>query len=356
MYPADFTFAGRHLLSCIAPYGGGGLGQHFAQVVEETRAAHGDVRYYTARAKPGDEGNAIIVTDALTPKLIRFTPLRFSPGGINFLEAERFDRMVARRLHGKPASFVGFGGQSLHSFKRARTLKCERLTLLAANSHVDNVARQHADALRRWPLERSWLNEAQRLKTVREYAMADEILIASDYSWKSFVDAGLPEKKLRRIHYRVDPRFTPRASAPGDGIFRVVYIGSVTVMKGIPVLLEAFARLEGDAELTLVGGTTTSGMRRYLQAWMHRDPRIRLTPGDPLPHLQKANVCVHPSYEDNLAYAVLEALAVGVPVICSDRTGAKQHIHEDKNGWIVPTGDVEALYERMTAMKKGGTA
>src|SRR5947208_3411065 len=130
MHPAVSSFDGQHLLSCIAPYGGGGLGQHFAQAVEERRLDGRDVRYFSSGAKPGDEANAVVIKDALIPRLIRFTPLRFSPGGINFLECERFDRAVARRLKGKFKSFIGFGGQSLRCFRKARSLKCDRLTLL----------------------------------------------------------------------------------------------------------------------------------------------------------------------------------------------------------------------------------
>jgi len=53
------------------------------------------------------------------------------------------------------------------------------------------------------------------------------------------------------------------------------------------------------------------------------DRRITISPGDPLPHLLRAAVCVHDSYEDGFAYAPAEALACGVPVIVSEDTGMK---------------------------------
>ena len=340
------------ILSCTAPYNGGGMGQHFSHIVEQVRAENRLEHYFTKAAKPGDEAIATCVRSRFAPFLIRHTPLRWFPGGINHTENDLFDRTIARLLRAPIDTFVGFGGQSLRSFQRARELGAKRLELVAANSHVNNVARLHAMALARYPLESSWLNEAQRRKTLEEYAMADVIHIASEYSMKVFIDYGVSPGKLRRVHYTVDPRYVRRtAKASDDGCFRIVYCGSVTVMKGIPDLLDAFDRFRSRrAELTMVGGTATRGMRRYVEQAIRRDPRIGLCPGDPMPHFQRADVYVHPSYEDNLAYAALEAMNTGVPVIVTADTGMKEYVREGVNGWVVPTGDSQAILDRFEAM------
>jgi glycosyltransferase involved in cell wall biosynthesis len=72
-----------------------------------------------------------------------------------------------------------------------------------------------------------------------------------------------------------------------------------------------------------------------------------MAPGDPLPALRRADVYVHPTYEDGFAYSPMEALACGVPVIVTEDTGMKEHVVEGVNGYIVPTGNWEALLERM---------
>jgi len=127
-------------------------------------------------------------------------------------------------------------------------------------------------------------------------------------------------------------------------MFRVVYTGLVSVTKGVPLLLQAFSRLDcRDAELTLVGSTGSRGMRRYIEQWRLRDPRIRLAPGDPLPHLRRATVYVHPSYQDGFGYAVAEAVSCGVPVIVTDRTGARSLVRPGINGEVVPANDEGAI-------------
>ena len=279
-------------VSCTAPYGKGGLGQHLAQILDEAAEKGITYQYFCANPKAVDvSGSAVSL---LLPKLLPYSPFRYSPGWINFLSADRFDRAVARQLP-SATTFEGFVGQSLHSFQRARQLGYQELRLQAANSHVSNVMRQHQKAIQRFGIETSWLNYVQRRKTLKEYAMADYIYVASEYSRQTMLAEGIPEHKLRRIDLKVNPRYQPPKQRLKDDTFRVVYVGSLTVMKGIPLLVEAFSRLPNkNAELVLVGGWATRGMRRYLQQWMAKDPRIQVAPGDPLPHLQQASVYVHP--------------------------------------------------------------
>lgn len=335
----------RKSLSCSAPYGSGGLGRHFAEMIEETRS-HGTLHhYYTPSIKPNDPHGQVV--QGQIRHLISKTPIRYSPGWLCYLDGDLFDRAIAANL--TPCDeFESLGGQALHSFRQAYKLGCQVLHLQAANSHVDNVKKQHQKALKQYPIESSWLNEAQRQKTLQEYAMADIIYVASEYTKNTFLEAGFPADKLYRRTFKVDSRYQPGTHEVKDNIFRVIYIGSLTVMKGVPVLLEAFHRLpDKNAELILVGGWATRGMRQYLQSWLAKDTRIRICPGDPLPFLQQADVCVHPSYEDGFAYAPMEAIACSVPVIVTQDTGMKEYVQEGKNGYVVPSGDWEALFDRL---------
>ena len=341
-------------IACNAPYGQGGMGRHLAQVVEEARAEGVLKTYYAYAVKPGDEAHGEVISRRAFQVLRRYTPLRFYWGWRNQVGADLFDRIVARRLTAPLDAHLGFGGRALHSFRRARALGAERLELVAANSHVRNVVQRHTEAIRRYGLEGRWLNEGQCRKTIKEYEAADVIYVASEYTRQSFLAEGVSAGKLRTIRYTVDPHFTPAPEhRPDDGVFRVVYVGSLTVAKGLPVLLEAFARLPvKEAELTLVGDAASPSMRRHLARITAQDPRIRLRPGDPLPHLRRADVCVHPSYEDGFAYAPMEALACGVPVIVTEDTGMKEHVEEGRNGYVVPTGDVEAVIARLEHLKR----
>ena len=345
----------NQVISCSVGYHCGGLGQHFSRVVERARASGDLLRYYAPSIKPGDEAIAERVCSRLAPLLMRWTPVRFSPGWRWHLDCDLFDRKVARLLKPPIECFTGFAGQSLHSFRAAKRRGVKRLELVAGNSHVNNCACQHAKAAALHPIERPWLNDAHRRKSLEEYAMADVIYVASEYSREAFIREGVSPAKVEGIDYPIDPRFTPDVSTSraDDGVFRIVYVGALSVAKGIPLLLEAFERFrEGPAELTLVGGSSTRPMRKYLESRLRRDPRMKIAPGDPLPHLRTADVCVHPSWEDNLAYAPLEAMRCGVSVIVTQDTGMKEYVVEGENGYVIPTGDADALLDRLVHLSR----
>jgi Glycosyltransferase len=335
------------VIACNSAYGEGGIGQHFAQLVEEARARGMLGRYYAPGLKANDEKGRRVEKRRWHDWVVQYTPVRFSPGWRSFVYNELFDRQVAGVLDAPAERFMGFVGKSLHSFQRAADLGAERLELVAANSHVRNLERRHDWADEQHGLGDSWLNAAQKRKTLREYEAADTIYVHSEYTRQSFLDAGIPEDTLERTFLRVHPRFQPPARRPDDDTFRIVYVGRVEATKGIPLLLEAFSRLSvPDRQLTLVGGWSTRRMRKYMEDWL-TDERIRVAPGDPRPALHEADVFVHPTYEDGFAYAPMEALACGVPVIVTEDTGMKEYVREGRNGYVVPTGRVSPIVDRL---------
>lgn len=334
------------ILSCNAPYNEGGLGKILAVLVEEARSGEKLDCYYTSRKKFNDPLGREVSLKRFR-WLFRAPLVRDSLGWKEFLAADLFDRVVARRL--TPAgSFRGFSGRAQHSFIRARQLEHKLVVLESPTSHIGHVRRQHHLAKQLFPFEKSWLNKAQYEKCLREYEMADLIYVISEYARQTFLEASIPESKLRRRVVTVESRFAPPIRTHPSDSFTIVYVGRLQTTKGLQVLLEAFKRLpDKDAELILVGGYGTNSMEKYLRRRLTADRRIKLRPGDPLPYLHRANVVVHPSFEDGLGFAPLEALACGVPVIVTEDTGMKEYVVNGRNGYVLPTGDIDALVEQL---------
>ena len=183
---------------------------------------------------------------------------------------------------------------------------------------------------------------------------ADRIYVASAYIRDSFLEEGFSEDALAPFPLTPDPRFTPEARAPVSSTFDIVYVGSLTVAKGVPLLIDAVGRLSHtDLRLVLVGGWSSRGMRRFIGEACVRDGRIVVRPGDPLPCLRVAGMCVHPSYEEGFGYAPAEALACGVPVIVTEDTGMKELIKPGSTGVILSTGDGRALTDAIDAAYRG---
>jgi glycosyltransferase involved in cell wall biosynthesis len=318
--------------------------------VEELRVAGALAQYVTPRRRPGDPpGEEIRLRGS---RRLAHLPFRLR----ETLSVVRFDDAVARRLASTAAAdtFVGFAGGALHSFRAARHRGFERLSLESPTSHVAHVRERHRAATDLYPIEPSWLSEWMYRRTCGEYEEADEIVVCSDYARDTFLDAGVPASKLRRRTLRASARFAPAARNIRPDGFSIVYCGRLQVTKGVPVLLDAFERLPGrDARLTLIGGTATAAMDRYLEARRCTDPRVTVAAGDPLPYLHRANVFVHPSFEDGFGIAPAEALAAGVPVIATEDTGMKEQITGGRNGYVVQTGNVAALVRAVEEVRAG---
>ena len=224
---------------------------------------------------------------------------------------------------------------------------------MSANSHFRNVVRQHARAYERHPIERPWVRHLLR-RNLAEYRQAGRVYVSSEYIYESFVREGFDESMLVRFPLTPHPRFVAAAGISDSQTFDILFIGSLTVHKGVALLVDALARLpQDDIRLVLIGGWGTRAMRRYLERACERDARITVAPGDPLARLQRARLCVHPAWEDGFGYAPAEALACGVPVIASEDTGMKELIDPGRTGLVTPTGNEATLAEAIAAAYRG---
>lgn len=68
---------------------------------------------------------------------------------------------------------------------------------------------------------------------------------------------------------------------------------------------------------------------------------------DVRPQIANSHVYVLPSYREGTPRTVLEAMAMGRPIITTDAPGCRETVLEGKNGFLVPVRDVKALAEAM---------
>jgi len=345
---------GPTIVSSTGPYGSGGLGQHLADLVEGLRAEGNLAGYLTPRPAPHDAGGLATAVGLPGPaKVVLRAPIDIPPGWRVLVGNLGFDLAGARRLPPDADHLLVFNGQALRHIAAARRLDYRSVGLVSANAHLAYEARQFERARRQYPIERPWAARNVR-RNLAEYSSVDYIHVSSRYVWESFVNEGFPEERLRLFPLVPNERFKPRDAPPTVSTFNVVYIGSIAVHKGVPLLIDAVRSLPyEDLRLVLVGGWGTRRMRRHIEAARAADPRVEVRPGDPLPHLREAGVCVHPSYGEGCSYAPGEALACGVPLIVSDNTGMNESIGDPGLRQVVPTGDLAALADAIEAAYRG---
>jgi glycosyltransferase involved in cell wall biosynthesis len=343
--------SGSILVTCGAPFGGGGLGRHLQEITEASK------RRGQPTAHICDSTDPLAATSRRGVHRLRAlgagAPLfRYSPALRQLRISARFDLETARRL---PAAdhLIGFNGTSLAQFRRARLEGGPTLGLVSATTHMRRVVSQHRLAHRRYPIERPWSPRVLG-RNLKEYELADRIYVSSRHSWESFAAEGFSGEVLSLFPLTPDPRFRPQPPLIDASTFDIVYAGSLTVEKGVPLLLDAFMATPGeDLRLHLMGGWRSRGMRRFIAEARTRDPRIEVGPGDPLERLRSARLYVHPSFSDGFGYAAAEALACGVPALVSEDTGMKELIDPGVTGLVLATGDLAALTEAIGAAYRG---
>jgi glycosyltransferase involved in cell wall biosynthesis len=181
------------------------------------------------------------------------------------------------------------------------------------------------------------------------YETADLITVPSGFAARSFLEMGVPAEKLRKVPYGVRlERFHPVAEPPDDR-FEVLFAGGVSLRKGVPYLLEAFAALRHPAKRLRVAGA----IRPDFEAVLSRLPRENVeflgsvSQDRMIELMSTSHVMVLPSIEEGLALVQGQAMACGCPVIASTNTGSEDLFTDEVEGYIVPIRDSLALTRRM---------
>jgi len=146
--------------------------------------------------------------------------------------------------------------------------------------------------------------------------------------------------KCRVVPYGVDSRFALIERKAHSGPLRVLSVGAVGLRKGSPYVLGAAKALMGQVEFRMVGSLEIQSHARKLL-----DSALVLTGPVPRSEIQQhfawADVFLLPSLCEGSATVVYEALAAGLPVVCTPNTGSV--VRDGVDGFIVPIRDVQAI-------------
>lgn len=264
-----------------------------------------------------------------------------------YLNALTFDEYVTRKLPECDA-LIGISGSSLKAGRllqsRGGRFVCDR-----GSSHQRFQEQIVSDEFRRWGVTSPVSDPRDTAREEELYSMADAITVPSSFAARSFVAMGLDPAKVQTIPYGVRlERFRP-VSDPIAGRFDVLFVGSVGLRKGVPYLLDAFARVKHPRKrLRIVGA-----LSREFPPVLERLPKdnvefLGLRPQDEVARMMsKSHLLVLPSIEEGLALVQGQALACGCPVLATTNTGGEDLFTDGVEGFIVPIRDADALLQRM---------
>jgi glycosyltransferase involved in cell wall biosynthesis len=224
------------------------------------------------------------------------------------------------------------------------------------------VADEAYERARRWGLFEGDLDAFQRfpggarirlLRQARDRALrrVRRLVCPSGYLASLAVDWGVPEERVTVLPNAAPPlpalpdREAARARLGVAGP-TLAFAGRITRQKALPVAFDALARVEGVSLLVAGDGPDLPDARREA-AELGLDGRVRflgaLDRDGVLALFRAADASLLSSTWENFPHTIVEALAVGTPVIATEVGGVPELVREAENGLLVPPGDREAL-------------
>ena len=138
---------------------------------------------------------------------------------------------------------------------------------------------------------------------------------------------------------------------------QVLFVGSITKVKGIHYLIEAFAKIEKafpHVRLLIVGGILDCNYYKFLKqltASYGLEDKVDFMPHLPQKDLaklmSKSLVLVLPSVSEGLPRVLIESLAAGTPVIASNVGGIPDVVDDGVDGFLFEKGKIEELAEKI---------
>lgn len=162
--------------------------------------------------------------------------------------------------------------------------------------------------------------------------------------------------KIQLVHCGLDDAFFDLPLTPVPAAPKLVCIGRLCDAKGQLLLIDCAARLKTEGvrfEIVLVGDGEMRGLieQRIRRDALHEHVKlIGWASGERVrEELLSARVMVLPSFMEGLPVAIMEALALGRPVISTYVAGIPELVRDGHDGWLVFPGCADSLTDAMRA-------
>ena len=198
------------------------------------------------------------------------------------------------------------------------------------------------------------------------FRRGDLMLPISDLWAGRLQKMGCPREKIAVSRMGVDmTRFSPRpVKAPATPL-EIISVARLTEKKGLHVAIEACRQLKEQGvafRYRILGiGPWERRLRTLIEQYQLED--VIEMPGFKPSHevkamLDDADVFLLPSVTgadgdmEGIPVALMEAMAVGIPVVSTLHSGIPELVEADKTGWLVPENDARALAQRLAAFSQ----
>jgi glycosyltransferase involved in cell wall biosynthesis len=126
-------------------------------------------------------------------------------------------------------------------------------------------------------------------------------------------------------------------------------------MKNHRLLIDCIYQLSRDRDdlrLLLVGSGSEEGAIRAQVSALGLEETVHLAgqQNDVRPYYWAADIAVQPSMREGQGQVLSEAMAAGLPVVCSDAGGMKEVVVDNQTGFVVKANDLQSLCDALARL------
>lgn len=333
-------------------YSGRGPAESCVRIIESFAAQGIETTLFVSRARAEVPSSVSVVEAA--GGVLRRLPYRLVMAASKVRLTQLFKKAVDGASKGTIAYFWPDVPGELVGYAKARGMICvrEMINSPLANAKPLLDAAYHDAQL---PPAHG-LTDAMVADETAEIALHDFVFSSNAEVDRSLSEIGVPEDRILSSSFG----WVKRRFASGSGLdtqagqlreeggarFRAVFVGLINVRKGVPVLLDAWARAEIDGEL-LLAGTVEPAIQPLVDSHCAAG-RVRCLGqvGNVGAVYRSCDAFVFPTHEEGGPQVTYEAAACGAPVITTPM-GAARLVRHGETGLICAAGNPSDLADQL---------
>lgn len=314
----------------------------------------------TRRFGASDNNVKSLLYTGILHRILRHSPRSFKkffrPVLVKYM-VDTFSNSVVKHIPPNTDIFIGLTLYALDGLKKANDMGA--ITAVDSGSIYLKFQQEIIDkekgkfGIDKGPRIKEWAIQ----KEDKEFEEADYVFLPSEFAKETFIKGGIDGRKIKVNPYGVDLKDF-KAIEKRDEVFRVMFVGGMTLSKGIHYLIKAFNDADiPNSELCMVGpGWPNQEVRTALEQMNTNTANVKFLGAKPQKDLYKyysdASVFVFPSLADGYGLVVPQSLSCGTPVIVSSNAGSKDIIEDGYNGYKVDVCDSEAIKDKLIYLSK----
>lgn len=244
----------------------------------------------------------------------------------------------------------GYAGALANKLRELGVLKGKQATVF----HGADISRRH-------------ILEEHKLDYVNLFRQSELMLPISNLWKNKLIEMGCPPEKIHVTRMGIEPEkfnFQPRQAFHSP--LRIVSVARLTEKKGLDVAVKASAILKqrgGQFQYTIIGNGDQDEMMRDFIAQEGMEDCVSMPGFKPQEEIRRAlseaDIFLLPSKTaadgdmEGIPVALMEAMAVGLPVVSTFHSGIPELIENNVSGWLVEEDDPEALAETLLKLSQG---